>query len=250
VATRSNGVYKSLDGGASWFAINAGIDDLRTRVIKIDSIDPSILYVGGMGGLYKTIDGGASWIARDTGMPEGSFVRTLAIDPTNSQVIYAGVILDGVYRSVNGGATWEPWSTGLNLDVTDLAIDPQDTSIIYAATASGVFKTVVCYEPDQLHIVGPVPNQVPVGEEGTITATVQANSVGVSSQDVVFSRLLGNFTFTSGTVSLDGTRATVFTDNNGLTNMTFVADAAGPALIKVTVTGTKLSAFSFFFATL
>ncbi|RFC37220.1 MAG: Zinc carboxypeptidase [Candidatus Nitrotoga sp. LAW] len=103
--------------------------------------------------------------------------------------------------------------------------------------------------PDQLHIVGPTPNRIPVGSQGSIKATVQANQVGVPAQEVVFTKLLGNFTLTSGTVSPDGKRASVIVGNDGTANMTFVANGAGQALVKVTVTGTSLSAYSYFIVT-
>ena len=42
--------------------------------------------------------------------------------------------------------------------------------------------------PDQLHIAGPIPNQVLVGATGTIRATVQQGFVGVEGSEVVFTK--------------------------------------------------------------
>jgi hypothetical protein len=103
--------------------------------------------------------------------------------------------------------------------------------------------------PDQLHIVGPIPNQVPVGMEFFIQATTEADFVGYPLQEVTFTNFLGNVVFASGNVSPDGTQATIRTDASGLAEMTCVADEVGPTLIGVTVTGTELSAFSFLFTT-
>ncbi len=102
-------------------------------------------------------------------------------------------------------------------------------------------------EPDQLHIVGPLPNQVPTGEAATINAMVEDVFVGVPDREVVFTKLLGSFTFTAGEVSPDGTEARVVTDEKGTGRMTFVADDVGLGFIGVTVTGTELPmAFSVF----
>lgn len=102
-------------------------------------------------------------------------------------------------------------------------------------------------EPDQLHIVGPLPSQVPIGGTGIIDATVQWQFNGLPDWEVIFTKLVGSFTFSAGTVSPDGTQASVVTDVNGEAQMTFVADDAGDGLIGVTVTdGALPMAFSVF----
>lgn len=99
---------------------------------------------------------------------------------------------------------------------------------------------------DRFHLVGPIPNRVPVGTETSITATLTHNGVGVPGQAIVFTKKLGSFTFTNVAISPDGKQATVFSDTDGLTKIAIVASGAGPALIEATVIGTSLSAFSFF----
>lgn len=107
-------------------------------------------------------------------------------------------------------------------------------------------KLCDCNPPDQLHAVGPIPNDVLVGNTGAIQASVQADFVGLPDVGVIFTKLAGAFTFTAGDVSPDGTEALVFTDTDGLAGMTFVGDAPGPGLIEVTVPGSELIGFSFF----
>ncbi|MCK4660093.1 MAG: hypothetical protein KAV82_11280 [Phycisphaerae bacterium] len=103
-----------------------------------------------------------------------------------------------------------------------------------------------CEIPDQLHLVGPVPNEVSVGATGTINATVESRFVGVPGWEVVFTKLSGSLTFTSGSVSPDGTRAVMTTDSDGSAQMTFTADDPGMAFVQVTVTGWPLTAYSLF----
>ena len=99
---------------------------------------------------------------------------------------------------------------------------------------------------DQVHLVGPIPNELPVGTEGKIVATVQEDFIGVPDFEVGFTKLEGDVTFTKGDILDDGTQATVITDPNGIAEMGFSGDAEGIGLIEASVTGTQLSAFSFF----
>ena len=52
------GVFKSLDGGSHWFAVNSGIDDLRVEGLAMDPGNPAVLYACGPSGVYKTVNGG------------------------------------------------------------------------------------------------------------------------------------------------------------------------------------------------
>jgi hypothetical protein len=100
--------------------------------------------------------------------------------------------------------------------------------------------------PDQLHLVGP-PGSLLVGQSGSLTAVVEAAFLGLPNREVVFTRLSGGLTFTSGLISPGGTLARVWTDHTGTAHVDFHADAPGTALISVCVMGTDLpTAFSVF----
>src|SRR5262245_50923639 len=84
------------------------------------------------------------------------FVRALAVDPGNPDVLYAAASNaatyygehvpagTGVLRSADGGHSWTPSNTGLtNLLVSAIVIDPSAPAVLYAATAGGgVFKSL------------------------------------------------------------------------------------------------------------
>lgn len=111
-------LIKSTDGGMNWFDISNGIKiDRETQIatIVIDPKNRNILFVGTggfFGGrLYKSTNGGKSWqnLAGDT-LIDG--VISLAINPENTGIIYAGTSWSGsVYKSVDGGEIWN--KTGL-----------------------------------------------------------------------------------------------------------------------------------------
>ena len=65
--------------------------------------------------------------------PDGGGIFSLAVDPTNPGVLCAGTLGGGVFRSSDAGASWKPANVGLGPGtVTALAIDPQNTSTVYA----------------------------------------------------------------------------------------------------------------------
>lgn len=62
-------------------------------------------------------------------------IRSMAIHPTNGDIIYAGAAEGGVWRSSDAGQTWHPqMQYELSLAVGDLAIDPTNPDVIYVGT--------------------------------------------------------------------------------------------------------------------
>jgi hypothetical protein len=132
-AFRANtSLIKSADAGASWRASNTGINGRIVSRIVVDPATPSNVYAVASNVLYKSVDGGATWGALNTGTsPVGSF----AIDPKTQTTLYAGLSLSGaaVIKSTDGGSSWSPAGNALSgPSVLSLAVDPQNSSIIYA----------------------------------------------------------------------------------------------------------------------
>jgi len=62
-------------------------------------------------------------------------VRSIAIDPTNPNIIYSGSASGGIWKSTDGGATWTVLTDTLaNLVIGCITIDPTNSNIIYAGT--------------------------------------------------------------------------------------------------------------------
>lgn len=60
---------------------------------------------------------------------------SIAVDPTNPNIVYAGTAQGGLYRSLNGGAAWTPLlDNALSLAIGSVAIAPSDPSIVYVGT--------------------------------------------------------------------------------------------------------------------
>lgn len=92
--------------------------------------------------VFRSTDGGVTWTRR---VGPGPFT-TVVIDPVNPSNVYAAEAARGfgaVVRSTDGGVTWAARSGGpFGGKIHHLAIDASNPLTIYAATDSGLFKTV------------------------------------------------------------------------------------------------------------
>src|SRR4030095_13585064 len=70
--TRTQGVFRSLDGGGAWQDINNGLTSLTVGgngPVTIDPTNSQTLYVGSeTGGVFKSLDGGDHWFAVNSGL--------------------------------------------------------------------------------------------------------------------------------------------------------------------------------------
>ena len=141
--TGAQGVFKSLNGGYSWTAINTGLPNNAISALVVDPRTPTVLYAGispygGQGGgVYKSTNGGGSWSPANAGLTLPLIVGVLAIDPLNPMTVYADTNR-GMAKSIDGGTTWIMLTSRQNLENWGygLAIDPEDPTTLYAVTVS------------------------------------------------------------------------------------------------------------------
>jgi photosystem II stability/assembly factor-like uncharacterized protein len=137
-AGTGSGVFKTVDGGATWSNASKGLADRHALDLTIDPRNSAVAYAGTAGGLFKSTDGGASWEHRGLARHD---VVALAIHPWDSEILYAGTMC-AVFKSSDGGRAWRRslripngrWALAL-------AIDSRQPAIVYAGTGSGVFKS-------------------------------------------------------------------------------------------------------------
>lgn len=76
----------------------------------------------------------AEWTVQGPGNI-GARANTVAIHPTNEDIILAGFSNGGVWRTIDAGLNWEPiFDDQLWPSIGDIAFDPSDPSTIYVAT--------------------------------------------------------------------------------------------------------------------
>jgi len=147
----------------------------RILCLAFHPTNPDIMFAGSAsGGLWKTTVGGTggtngiSWEYVETGFPVLG-VSSVLIHPTNPNIIYAGTgeVYNanttetgttgagnirtfrgtygvGIIKSVDGGVTWTKsldFSRANNLSVNQMAFDPNNPAVVFAATTEGVYRT-------------------------------------------------------------------------------------------------------------
>lgn len=152
VAVASGGVWKTTNNGTSFTPIFDSQSSYSIGCVALDPNNPYIVWVGtgennsqrsvAYGdGVYKSIDGGKSW--NRVGLEKSEHIGKILIDPRNSNVVYVaaqgplwGAGGDrGLYKTTDGGGNWEcVLKISENTGVSDIAFDPRNPDVIYAAS--------------------------------------------------------------------------------------------------------------------
>ncbi|HKA36872.1 MAG TPA: hypothetical protein VKH43_08635 [Thermoanaerobaculia bacterium] len=151
------GVYKSVDGGATWQVSNSGLSVYRVQTIAIDPTSSNTLLAGTITpdgvpsvGIFKSTDGGATWSESSAGLFD-SFtgiapldIDVLTYDPKKPGTVWAGSRYSEIFQSADGGASWAARTAGgysLGLETSSFVIDPANSSTVLAATNNGLVRT-------------------------------------------------------------------------------------------------------------
>jgi photosystem II stability/assembly factor-like uncharacterized protein len=121
------------------------------RVVAVAGVpgDSTTFYFGSVnGGIWKTTDAGVVWSPIFDGQPVGS-IGALAVAPSDPKIIYAGTgetdiredlsSGNGVYKSTDGGSTWSHIGLEDTRQISRIAIDPQNPSIVYVGALGHVY---------------------------------------------------------------------------------------------------------------
>ena len=73
--------------------------------------------------------------------PTGGRTSAIAVDPSNSSIIYVGTAMGGVWKSLDNGKSWKPLMDDQpSLAVGSLAIDPASPSTVYVGTGEPAYR--------------------------------------------------------------------------------------------------------------
>ena len=152
VASAAGGVWKTDNDGASYTPLFDHEGSYSIGVVVLDPKNSSVVWVGtgennsqrsvSYGdGVYRSDDGGKTW--KNMGLKNSQHIGRIAIDPKNSDIVYVaaqGPLWSsggdrGLFKTTDGGKTWKNiLSISENTGVTDVVLDPRDSSTIYAAS--------------------------------------------------------------------------------------------------------------------
>ena len=133
----------------------------RTTAIDVVHNNPNIIYIGtASGGIWRSKSGGISWEPIFEDQITAS-IGSIAIQQSNSDVIWAGTgegnprnSLNGgfgIYKSLDGGDSWKNMGLKYTRHIHRIIIHPNDPDIIYVASIGspwgehkerGVYKTI------------------------------------------------------------------------------------------------------------
>lgn len=150
IGSATGGIWRSQNGGRTFAPVSDNRADLAVGSIAFSKRRPNIIYAG-MGdpiygflghGVLKSTDRGKSWTkVNDSSLPSPSTIAKIEVDLEDPNSVYVAQHSrfgkderSGFYVSRNGGITW---SQTLQGEVCDLATNPADSKIIYAAIESG-----------------------------------------------------------------------------------------------------------------
>ena len=158
----NHNLWKSTDYGVTWMQLTGSGDIccFGDGDFVIASSSPSTFYLAGLwsgstpNGIYKSTDSGSTWMLMNNGLTNET-IRTLAVHPTNVDIVFAGTMGDwpidpavdyGLFKTTDGGVNWSHINCGLPevLHINQIAIYPGDPNFIYMASEgenSGVYRS-------------------------------------------------------------------------------------------------------------
>ncbi|MBW8874872.1 MAG: glycosyl hydrolase [Acidobacteria bacterium] len=148
-ATASGGVWKSVDGGASFSPVFDDQPVSSMGSVAVAASDPNVVYagsgeanirgnVGAGNGIYKSVDAGKTWT--HVWKQEGQ-IGQMAVHPKNADVAFAAVLGHafgpnperGVYRTKDGGRTWQQvLKKDEKTGASAVTLDPSNPNILFA----------------------------------------------------------------------------------------------------------------------
>ncbi len=140
------GVYLTTNGGTSWQEV---LSNENINAVEFSLADRDIAYAGSAAAIYRSADGGQTWRKVSAGAegwgPPGvraGFPIDFQVDPRNANRVFANNYGGGNFLSEDGGRTWTIASAGYTgAQVRDIAVDPSNAAVVYAAARSGFFAS-------------------------------------------------------------------------------------------------------------
>jgi len=160
-AAGSGGLWKTTNNGQTFVPIFDYENVFSIGDVAVAPSDPKIVWVGTGeannsrttywgDGVYKSTDAGKTWT--NMGLKESHHIGRIVIDPDNANIVYVAALGHlysenperGLYKTIDGGKTWDKVLDivvkGKNIGVVDVAMDPANSSVLYAATFDKVRK--------------------------------------------------------------------------------------------------------------
>jgi len=145
---------RTTDGGRTWTDITpAAARDEEIWALAASPAVKNLVFAGASHArLFRSTDGGGTFtectaFLKIPGRDRWSFpppphiphVRSISFDPRDATTMYVGVEEGGVFRTRDRGETFEVLNDGIYHDVHTVAVDPAESTRLYATTGAGFY---------------------------------------------------------------------------------------------------------------
>jgi len=130
-------LYRSSNEGNTWSEVQS-LDGIS--VFDTEFATDGTAFLGTQDSVRESTDGGLSWVTLNLGIGVNDQVFDVALDPSDSSIIWAGIAdASGsqpvnIIRSTDGGATWANRTPPLAAPISGrgIAVDPGDSNTVIA----------------------------------------------------------------------------------------------------------------------
>jgi len=140
LASAGNGLFYTWDGAKSWYYV-AGLGDGFVNSVAVDYKNKCVIYAALQNKIWKSTDCNRSWKTLYYDTRTNAYISAIAVDPANSNIVYAGLSVGDMLKSTDAGASWLTVNRFDN-KIVKILINPSNSSTILAATESnGLWKS-------------------------------------------------------------------------------------------------------------
>jgi photosystem II stability/assembly factor-like uncharacterized protein len=197
----NSGLYRMAVGDDRWELLTRGLREApAVRAIATHPERAGTVYVGTQHGPYRSADHGEHWERLDVA-DHGAPVWSLAFDPRDADVLYAGYENCEIYRSDDGGERWRELPVTVRFPevtvgrganpakrVLGLAVNPAEPDEIYGAVeVGGVIRSLDGGEHWENMSHGQYVNDDTVDMHGVLVARWRPGTVFAISRAGLFS---------------------------------------------------------------
>jgi len=144
--SEDGGIFKSVDGGATWKKLGGGLPKLLGRVgVKVAPSSPNVVYAiteSQQGFVFRSDNYGETWTKTSDDartICRGYYYSDLRVDPQNADRVYS--IACNLSVSIDGGRNFRPIAVTVHGDHHSLWIDPTDPSRIWNTNDGGIAES-------------------------------------------------------------------------------------------------------------
>ncbi|MDB4877381.1 MAG: glycosyl hydrolase, repeat [Gemmatimonadetes bacterium] len=140
-----SGIYKTIDGGANWTKLTAGLPagDKGRIALSLHASDPKVVFAtvearAADAGTYRTVDAGTTWEKVSSLNTRPNYFSQIRVDPRDREHVYQLGSNRGFYFSNDGGKAWTELFSNVHGEDHALWVDPDNGNHLIIGGDGGV----------------------------------------------------------------------------------------------------------------